>query len=195
MTIKRIESLKQHEQPENPLVRSVTTPECLSASLLTLCHNLEEEQVVDMVSELQRQSAAVCGDDLSRLESMLTAQAHTLDGLFAKMASKSVTAGNVELMDRFLRLALRAQNQARATIQTLAEIKQPKQFAFVQQANIGSQVQVNNQQPTRTRKKANAQNELLEQQNGERMDTRATRTAGGTDTQMATLVPKHRTQK
>ena len=98
MTIEPKEKIKEQKQAENPLVRSVTSPEFLSASVLTLCHNFEEEQVVDMVSELQRQSAAVCGDDLSRLESMLTAQAHTLDGLFAKMASKSVTAGNVELM-------------------------------------------------------------------------------------------------
>lgn len=45
-------------------------------------------------------------------------------------------------MDKFFRLALKAQNQIRATLQTLAELKAPKQVAFVKQANIGNQVQV-----------------------------------------------------
>ncbi len=43
-----------------------------------------------------------------------------------------------------MRLALKAQNQTRTTLQTLAELKAPKQIAFVRQANIGNQVQVNN---------------------------------------------------
>jgi len=35
-----------------------------------------------------------------------------------------------------MRLAFKAQSQARATIETSAEIKNPHQFAFVKQANI-----------------------------------------------------------
>jgi len=44
-----------------------------------------------------------------------------------------------------MRLAFKAQSQARAAIETLAEIKNPHQFAFVKQANIaGGNQQVNN---------------------------------------------------
>ncbi|OXM42184.1 hypothetical protein CFY91_01375 [Pseudomonas fluvialis] len=94
-----------------------------------------------------------------------------------------------------MRLALKAQNQARATLQTLGELKAPKQVAFVQQANIGNQVQVNNgtaAQPARTRKTQKAPNELLEVQHGERLDTRATGSAGSADKAMATLEEQHR---
>ncbi|ONM81032.1 hypothetical protein B0B24_01470 [Pseudomonas aeruginosa] len=97
-----------------------------------------------------------------------------------------------------MRLALKAQNQARATLQTLGELKAPKQIAFVKQANIGNQVQVNNDSsPTRTRakKKTKAPNELLEVEHGERLDTRAAGTAGGADPAIATLAKKHRTKK
>lgn len=38
--------------------------------------------------------------------------------------------------DTYLRLALKAQAQCRATLQTLAEIKNPRPVAFVKQANI-----------------------------------------------------------
>ncbi|MOA18971.1 hypothetical protein D3C78_1393190 [compost metagenome] len=108
-------------------------------------------------------TAAIHGGDMSRAESMLVAQAHTLDLLFAKLASRALSADYPDDLESYLRLALKAQNQSRATWQTLAELKAPKQIAFVQQANIGNQVQVNNdaqKQPARTRKSRKPQNEL-----------------------------------
>jgi len=52
-----------------------------------------------------------------------------------------------------LRLALKAQSQSRATIETLAEIKNPRQVAFVKQANIagGNQQIHSGAEPTRAR--------------------------------------------
>ncbi|RJG09291.1 hypothetical protein D3879_22720 [Pseudomonas cavernicola] len=96
-----------------------------------------------------------------------------------------------------MRMSLKAQNQCRATLQTLGELKTPKQIAFVRQANIGNQVQVNNNgsKPARTRKTKKAQNEVLEAEYGERLDTRATGTAGNADSAMATLGKKHRADK
>ena len=112
--------------------------------------------------------------------------------LFAKLASQALTVGHLDMMERYMRLALKAQNQARATLQTLAELKAPKQVAFVQQANIGNQVQINNgSKSTRTRKKRKAPNELLEIKHGERLDTRATGTAGRIDPAMAAVGAKH----
>jgi hypothetical protein len=78
----------------------------------------------------------------------------------------------------YMRLALKAQSQCRATIETIAEMKNPKPIAFVQQANIahGPQ-QVNNtankpiRAGARVRENEIPQNKLLEAQNGARMDT------------------------
>jgi hypothetical protein len=180
------------------LARIATSPECLSASVLTICQNIDHSQITEMIDELKQQTAAIHADDLSRAEGMLISQAHTLDGLFARLASKALAAGHLDAMDRYMRLALKAQNQARATLQTLGELKAPKQVAFVKQANIGNQVQVNNgaaSQPARTRKSKKAQNELLEVEHGERLDARAASTAGGVDPAMATLETEQRTEK
>jgi len=46
--------------------------------------------------------------------------------------------------ESYMRLALRAQNQCQATLRTLGEIKSPKNVAFVKQANIAKNQQVNN---------------------------------------------------
>lgn len=190
--------LNQGETTNQALARRVTNPECLSASVLTICQNIDHAMIKEMVAELRQQSAAIHADDLSRPESMLIAQAHTLDGLFAKLASQALTVRNLDGMERYMRLALKAQSQSRATLQTLAELKTPKQIAFVKQANIGNQVQVNNgNSPARARakKKPKAPNELLEVQHGERLDTRATSTASGADSSMATMEAQHRSKK
>lgn len=194
------QELERHHQAttSSSHARNATSPEFLSASVLTTCHNIDHSQITEMIGELKQQTAAVRADDLSRAEGMLISQAHTLDGLFAKLASKALAAGHLDAMDRYMRLALKAQNQARATLQTLGELKAPKQIAFVKQANIGNQVQVNNgaaSQPARTRKNKKAQNELLEVEHGERLDTRAQGSAGGADPAMATLETKHRAEK
>lgn len=181
---------------EQTLAQTITTPECLSASVLTICQSVDSANVTELVAELKRQSDAINTDDLSRAEAMLTAQAHTLDGLFAKLTSDALTSGNLEKLERYMKLALKAQNQARATLQTLVELKAPKRVAFVQQANIGNQVQVNNEgQRARTRKKRKAPNKLLEENHGERLDTRAAGQAGGADPAMATVEKQHRPYK
>lgn len=190
--------LKHDETTGQAMARTVTSPECLSASVLTICQNIDHSTISEMVDELRQQTAAIYSDDLSRLESMLISQAHTLDGLFAKLASQALTAGQLDVLERYMRLALKAQNQARATLQTLGEIKAPKQIAFVKQANIGNQVQVNNDDNlarARAKKSQKAPNELLEVKHGERLDARAQGSASRADQAMAPLGEEHRTDQ
>ena len=76
----------------------------------------------------------------------------------------------LEAMDRYLRLALKAQAQCRATIETLAAMKNPP-VVFARQANISNgPQQVNNGQPPRAEEKQNLPNELLEEGDGQRLD-------------------------
>ena len=190
--------LTMEETEEQALARNCLTPESLSAALLVSSNLLGKTPVIEVVLELMRQTAAINRGDMTRAENMLVAQAHTLDTLFAQLASRALAAKHMDGLESYMRLALKAQNQARATLQTLGELKTPKQVAFVKQANIGNQVQVNNgiqEKPARTRKTKKVQNELLEVEHGERLDTRATGTAGEADPAMATLGTKHRTAK
>ena len=190
--------LRHGEANERALARTVTSPECLSASVLTICQNIQHTQINEMIAELKQQTAAVQSNDLSRAEGMLIAQAHTLDGLFARLTSNALTSTDMDKLERYMKLAFKAQNQARATLQALGELKAPKQVAFVKQANIGNQVQVNNDgSPARSRakKKPKAPNELLEVEHGERLDARTAGAAGGADPAMAPVGAKHRADK
>lgn len=189
--------LQEAETEERAMARTVTSPECLSAAVISMSRNLGATQMTDMVAELTKQSAAIHDNDMSRAESMLVAQAHTLDGLFAHLATRAMTSNELGKFERYMKLALKAQSQSRATLQTLGDIKAPKQIAFVKQANIGNQVQVNNNSTarTRTRKKQNEPNELLEAHHGERLDTRTKSKTGRVNQTVATVEKQHRADK
>lgn len=99
------------------------------------------------VDELRRLVSKANMGDMTTPEAMLVAQAHTLDALFCNLAMRShsnMEAGYIEASDRYMRLALKAQAQAAKTIQILAELKNPRPVAFVKQANIATNQQVNN---------------------------------------------------
>lgn len=187
--------LRHGETTGQAMARIVTSPECLSASVLTICQNIDQSQINEMTDELSKQTAAVLANDLTRVETMLSAQAHTLDGLFARLATNALTSTDLDKLERYMKLALKAQSQSRATLQTLAEIKAPKQIAFVKQANIGNQVQVNNDvspSRTRTKKIKKEPNEVLEVKHGVRLDAREAGSASRNDSAMASLGAKHR---
>jgi hypothetical protein len=138
--------------------------------------------VPSLTDVLRDQAAAVNRGELNHIEAMLMNQATALQSLFARLAERGMSCDTVVPFEANLRMALRAQSQCRATLETLAAIKNPP-VVFAKQANInqgnGNQ-QVNNgtsDPASRTEKTINQPNELLEAQHGERMDTG---TAGAT---------------
>ena len=101
------------------------------------------------IAELRHQAQAVSAGGLSRSEAALMSQATTLKALFHSLPGWALNhlkeGGNAAYFEMHMRLALKAQSQSRATIETLGEIKNPRQVAFVKQANIaGGNQQVNN---------------------------------------------------
>jgi len=90
-----------------------------------------------------------------------------------------------------MRMALRAQAQCRATLETLAEIKNPP-VVYARQANVttGPQ-QVNNSLPAypslRARDSIPPPERPLEEINGQRLDTRAPCTPGAIDPHLAAV--------
>lgn len=87
------------------------------------------------------------GDTLEASERMLLSQAHALDVMFANLgrrAASHIGQNMLPAMEAYMRLALRAQNQCRMTLETLATIKNPP-VVFAKQANIAhGHQQVNN---------------------------------------------------
>jgi len=153
--------------------------------------------LIDSLSELTRASN---NGDLKRAEAMLTAQAHTLDAIFNNLARRAINAEYMDSLDRYLKLALRAQSQCRATWEALATIKNPPVAGYVRQANIahGPQ-QVNNASNApagapRAGENPNLENKLLEEKDGERLDPGTACTPGRADQAMATMGEIDRTE-
>jgi hypothetical protein len=141
----------------------------------------EQLGITELYAALEAMGSAVAAGDLSRTESLLTSQAVSLNAIYVTLARRSHGAQYVENFERYLRLGLRAQAQCRATIETLALMKNPPIFA--RQANIaqGPQ-QVNNGVVNNGSARAGlpepTPNRLLEA-NGPRLDERTASTAVG----------------
>ena len=86
----------------------------------------------------------VWAGDMKRAESMLYGQAMALQAIFTNLARRANAQEYLKHLETYLRLALKAQSQCRATLETLAAIKAGPAI-FARQANIahGPQ-QVNN---------------------------------------------------
>lgn len=150
----------------------------------------KDVDVLSMINELRAQAAAVSRGDLTHVEAMLMNQATALQTLFARLTERAMTQTQMPNLEGFMRMALRSQAQCRATLETLAAIKNPP-VVFAKQANISNgPQQVNNgvALSAHAEKTINQQNELLEVQHGSKtMDTRTASEASCADPAMATV--------
>ncbi len=186
------------ENPDEAIARTLTRPTIQAAATIQKWGE-DSQEVNALARELSAQVAAVNGNDLTRAEGMLIAQAHTLDALFNKLARITHEQEYLRQYETYLRLALKAQSQCRATLETLSAIKNPP-VVFAKQANIaGGHQQVNNSvaqpgNPSRARETEKEQCKLLEKQDGERLDTGTASTAGGDDSSLETVGAINRTE-
>lgn len=159
--------------------------------------NWDSIDVPSLIDQLRDQAAAVNRGDLSQAEAMLMNQATALQSLFARLAERGMNCEQVVGFEANMRMALRAQSQCRATLETLAEIKYPKAATFVRQQNVAYQQQVNNAETGNNTKQSahapahgeteNKSNELLEDQHEQRLDTGTTGAAIGADKELETV--------
>ncbi len=161
-----------------------------------LNHSQPNLSITELVASVKAHGEKVNGNDLAAAEQMLVAQAIALNSIFAEMARRSaLNMGDyLDATDRYMRLALKAQGQCRATLETLAAIKNPP-VVFARQANIahGPQ-QVNNGVAPERAKGAPAHeqtgitsNELLEMEYGKRLDAGAQGAAGLANSRLAAV--------
>lgn len=144
LPVKRLDG----EDIEAATARIVLTPSVGAAAVTGAYrpYGLEPIPLGDLIRALEVQGQQVLTGDQGRSEQMLTAQAHSLDAIFNRLA---VWAGghigrDANLTERYLRLALKAQSQCRTTLETLANIKNPP-IVYARQANISQgHQQVNN---------------------------------------------------
>jgi hypothetical protein len=97
-----------------------------------------------LILSLDDQIKSVNNGDLKDIEGVLTAQIHILNSVFNNLAIRSKNQTNLAVIEQFMRLAFKAQNQCRVTVETLANLKNPAPSTLVKQTNIGYNQQVNN---------------------------------------------------
>ena len=171
----------------------ITSPETVAYRVLMAserAEHIEASTIVEAIAVLNEQSEAVHKGDLSRAESMLMAQATALQSIFARLVEKGMSGLTLPTFEINMRMALRAQNQCRSTLETLAAIKNPP-VVFAKQANVttGPQ-QINNgvSVPAHVREIESGQTQLLtEVDHGQRLDIRAPCEAISLDPAMATV--------
>ena len=127
--------------------------------------------LTEICTGLNERARDVRQNNLASVENMLTAQAASLNAIFVELSRRSgANMGEyLDAADRYMRLALKAQGQCRATLETLAAIKNPP-VVYARQANIASGPQQVNNQIGSDPRAGNDQvlpNELLETKSGE----------------------------
>ena len=194
--------MKSREEPEERgTARTLLEPGVNHAyvSVYALRHDWEARGINELRDEIDLQIGAVAKGDMGRPEALLVAQTISLDQIYGDLARLAYKNWNsLDVAERFLRLAFKAQSQSRATLETLGEMKNPRPTVIAKQANVsaGHQQVNNNLGPIdmgRAREIESTPNELLEVKYGERLDGYETVTARQVDSSVETVAQKHRT--
>jgi hypothetical protein len=173
-------------------------------------------EVTEGYHAMQNHAEAIHSGKLQHMETMLISQAIALDSLFASMALRAqerMGKDQLHVMQAYMKLGLKAQSQCRTTLETLANIKNPRPYiqnnkAQYQQVNNGAAVEGKGlsdqyaQAHMRTRENQKSSNELLsardenliksnipalEAQHYETVDSGRTFKASRTDKELATV--------
>jgi hypothetical protein len=137
---------------------------------------------------LERSIGEVKQGNLSDVEAMLYSQAYALNVMFATLMTRANRQEYMPPTQALMSLAFKAQNQSRATLQALVDLKQPRQPTFVKQANISQgHQQVNNL----AEKNQSSQNKLLEGETYD-LDSRPQAKTKGIDSKVEAVGKVHR---
>lgn len=156
--------------------------------------------ITESVKALKEITQRVNDGKLQDLETMLTAQASALDAIFGELARRAaVNMGEyINATETYLRLALKAQSQCRATVETLAAIKNPP-VVFTRNANIVNGNQQVNHHPQANsligEKSDSHARETLEHHHANILDTGAQTAPARANTDLEAVEPVNRAAK
>lgn len=136
---------------------------------------------------VKESTEAIHNGDMKAVEAMLYGQAVALQTMFTNLSMRAdCQQGRLDNIEALLKLAFKAQNQCRMTLETLSNVKNPP-VVYARQANITSGPQQVNNGLTHATEKNIVQNELLEDSHVKRLDGRTQGKTGRPDTHMETV--------
>lgn len=192
---------KREDERKSAVATALTSPSLNSARIVVnynASNTVDMRAVMDVLIAHQDQIEA---GDMSQAESMLMNQAVALQSMFVDLALQAKSQSGLIQRETMTALALKTQSACRATLQTLGDLRFPRQATFVRQANIanGPQQVINNVgagiSPALKNKKLKSK--LLEGANNgnTHLDLGATTAAAGIDTVLATVETVNRSGK
>ena len=163
-------------------------PSFLAAKVIDTDKRQLSKDLIDLQytqAMIERSIGEVKQGNLTDIEALLYSQAYTLNVMFTTLMTRANRQEYMPPTQALMSLAFKAQNQSRATLQALVQLKQPSNTQFIKQANIAQgHQQVNNL----AEKNITPQNELLEDIHGNsHLDTGTTPTTTGIDTALEAL--------
>lgn len=161
-------------------------PSFLAAKVIDTDKRQLSKDLIDLQytqAMIERSIGEVKQGNLTDIEALLYSQAYTLNVMFTTLMTRANRQEYMPPTQALMSLAFKAQNQSRATLQALVQLKQPSNTQFIKQANIAQgHQQVNNL----AEKNITPQNELLKDGYAH-LDTRTTPTPKGIDTALEAL--------
>lgn len=146
----KAEKVAQLKKAKIKQAKKLLAPEA-NAAMIAAYHQkntgLESEEIgiMEALYAIEDWNSELKGNNpLQLTERMLLSQAIALNQIFTALANKSSRQEYMKNLETYMRLALKAQSQARATLETLANIKQPPHVVIAKQANLANNQQVNN---------------------------------------------------
>jgi hypothetical protein len=194
------EVVKSEDTTSQALAKLATTSVLSAVTLKRYSGAGDSLELPDLVVEMRVAGDEIVGCNMGRIERMLANQAMTLDAIFNNMAQRSHNQQTFKGIEVLMRLALKAQAQARSTAEALALLKNP--MPYIRQANLttGPQ-QVNNGYagtPFNSCIGSGAENiqsepnKLLEAHHGQRVDIGAQAAAGRANQEVEAVGAVHR---
>lgn len=177
---------KPNQSKDEAIAEKLLKPSSLSSALIESFKGNVQGESIDFVLALgilEKEVLKVQGGDLTKIEEMLLSQAVALEMMFTSLARTAKAQEQLLQYETHMRFALKAQNQSRATLQALIQLKQPSQTTFVKQANVAQGHQQVNNLPE---KKITPQNELL-RGNHAKLDSKTTPKAKGVNSTLEAM--------
>lgn len=178
------------------LAKKATLPEAMAADVLeSIGDGADWSATLRALNDLRADALGNAGDTKA-IERMLLAQSVVLQSMFANYMTRASRTDMLPKLQAFAELALKAQNQCRRTLATLAEIRNPRRAMFVKQVNNAVNQQVNNDKSlsaTESREIPESEPlELLTVIPGETLDTGRTATPIGSRASLEAVGALHR---
>ena len=157
-------TMKTGETEEEAKARAALTPEYHAVQSIFQLNRItaaKEADLTQLADRLAHQTQQLRDGDLDQAEAMLASQAYTLDALFHNLLLRSaLNAGNeFNVVEKLMKLALKAQSQCRTTLDSFASMKKPPIELFKQTNIAHGPQQINNSISV---EKGKPPNELLE---------------------------------